>query len=331
MKKILIVTDNLLTQINGVTTTFKNIENHAFNDGYTIEYLSPELFPHIPAPRYPEVKLSLPHNIKKYIKNINPDYIHIATEGPLGLAARNYCNKHKIKYNTSYHTKFPDFIKKIYFVPKGITYGYLRWFHKKSSVVLTTTDAMVNDLSKHKFRNNLATWTRGVNRETLHPSIEYTHTNKTPIVLYVGRVSKEKNLQALCKLENLYDIRIVGDGPARIKLEKKYRKVKFLGYKTGVDLANCYAEADVFCFPSKADTFGIVMIEAMSMGTPVAAYPVTGPLEVIESGVTGYMSNNLSSSIVDCLLLDRKTIIERANKWTWSESWDVFKNNLVSK
>jgi glycosyltransferase involved in cell wall biosynthesis len=329
MKKILILTDNEQHQINGVAITFKNIETHAVADGYDIVYLDPGQFYHINCPGYPEVKLSLPWRIGQKIKKLEPDYIHIATEGPIGLAGRCWLDRKGWRYNTSYHTKFPEFLKKIYGIPENWTYRYVRWFHKHSGKVLTTTKSMVDELKKHDFSGEIIPWTRGVDRELLKPNIYFPHNNNPPIVLYAGRVSKEKNLDALCLLSHHYNVKIVGDGPYRKHLQEKYPGVEFVGYKYGSDLANYYSMADVFCFPSMVDTFGIVIIEALSVGTPVAAYPVQGPMDILEQGKTGYMHENLAIAIENCLELDRALIKEHSKMWSWSNCWNIFKNNLV--
>ena len=327
-KKILVITDNVPDQINGVVVTFKSMEEHALLDGYTIVYLTPLQFIHFNCPGYSEVKLAIPWNIGKKIEEISPDYIHIATEGPIGLFARLYLDKRGYRYNTSYHTKFPEFLKTIYGVPMSMTWGYLRWFHKHSGKLLVNTRSMKKLLEEKDFTGPMVTWTRGVDREKLKPTKMYDYGER-PIVLYVGRVSKEKNLDALCEMQDTYNIEIVGDGPYRKKLEEKYPKVRFLGYQQGSELANSYARADVFCFPSKSDTFGIVMIEAMSLGTPVAAYPVDGPLDVIDE-FTGHMDNNLHKAIMVCLEMDRKLVKQASTVWTWEKCWTIFKNNLVN-
>jgi glycosyltransferase involved in cell wall biosynthesis len=329
-KKILIVTDNLPDQVNGVVTTFKNIEIQAKKDGYDIEYINPSMFPHISIPRYPEVKFSWPF-VGKYIKKINPNHIHIATEGPLGLATRIYCDRRGMKYNTSYHTKLPEYIKTIYGIPESLTYRYVRWFHKHSGRVLTTTNTMVRDLVAHGFRTDIKAWTRGVDRDTLKPTIEHksAYIGLRPIVLYVGRVSKEKNLDVLCELQDKYNIEIVGGGPYLEHLKKTYSRVKFLGYQKGSELADSYARADVFAFPSKTDTFGIVIIEALSIGTPVAAFPVPGPIDILEQGLTGHMSDDLSRSIDICYKLDRDRVKTASMKWTWETCWEIFRDSLM--
>lgn len=331
-KRILIVSDNLFDQVNGVVTTFNNIKKQAELHGYDIDIINPSHFKYIDAPRYPEVKLSRTSGINKMIDTLNPDYIHICTEGPIGLAARGYCRKRKFNYNTSYHTKFPEFIKKIYGIPKWITYAYVRWFHKDSTVVLTTTQTMVDELKEHKFRPNIIPWTRGVDRDLLQPTSHKVDSDKT-VLLYVGRVSKEKSLDDLCVLSNneKYHVQIVGDGPYRKRLEKKYPLVEFIGYKSGSELADYYVDADVFVFPSAADTFGIVIIEAMSLGCPVAAYPVPGPIDIIEQGRNGVMDLDLETAIEECLKLDRHRVYISSFRWTWENCWEIFKDNLVPK
>jgi glycosyltransferase involved in cell wall biosynthesis len=331
MKRILIITDNIPDQVNGVVTTFNNLERMAQAQGYKMYFLTPLVFKHFSTPGYTEVKLSIPLGIGEKIEFINPDYIHIATEGPLGVAARLYCDKRGYRYNTSYHTRFPEYLKKHYYIPLWLTYAFVRWFHKHSGKVLTTTDTMVKELYDRKFNGNIISWSRGVDREYLTPNEEYTHNNNIPIVLYVGRVSKEKNLDSLCKLENNYNIIIVGDGPARKRLQSIYTKVNFTGYKKGTELANYYSQADVFCFPSKTDTFGIVMIEAISLGTPVAGYPVPGPLDVVTPFINGHLSNELGFSIKQCLKLNRDKVKESSRHWTWAQCWNIFEKNLVNK
>lgn len=326
-KKILIITDNLPEQINGVVTTFKNIETHAILDGYSILYLDPRQFLHFSCPGYPEVKLSLPWQIGKKIEEMAPDYIHIATEGPIGLFARFYLDKRGYRYNTSYHTKFPEFLNQIYKVPENITWSYLRWFHKHSGIVLTNTSTMVKELHKRGFFGPVKSWTRGVDRNTLVPT-KKRNKNEPPIVLYVGRVSKEKDIEKVCELQHKYKVVIVGDGPHRKTLESNYTNVQFVGYQTGSELANWYHIADVLAFPSKVDTFGLVIIEAMSLGTPVAAYPVPGPIDIIEPE-TGTMHDDLELAIERCLYLNRELVQEKSKKWDWENCWKTFKNNLV--
>jgi glycosyltransferase involved in cell wall biosynthesis len=326
-KTILIITDNLPEQINGVVTTYKNIEEMAILDGYRILYLDPRKFLHFSCPGYPEVKLSVPWRIGQKIEEMAPDYIHIATEGPIGLCARLYLDKRGYRYNTAYHTKFPEFLNKMYKIPVSWTYWYVRWFHKHSGKVMTTTKNMVEDL-KHKGFDNTIPWTRGVDRKNLQPSVKKT-LNRDTVLLSVGRISKEKGLDDLIPLQWEFDIIIVGDGPYREELQSKMRNAQFVGYKSGNELADYYQQADVFLFPSKTDTFGLVMIEAMSLGTPVAAYPVRGPLDVIEPNVTGIMNDNLYLAVKDALELDRAKVKKASQVWTWEACWCIFKANLI--
>lgn len=327
----MIVTDNLPDQINGVVTTFKNLAKEAASDGFDLVYLDPRQFPHCGALGYPEVKISWPRQIGPKIQALDPDYVHIATEGPIGLATRLWLDRHGYSYNTSYHTRFPEFLKKLYGVPESWSWRYLRWFHKHSGRVLTTTTSMVQELQQHGFNGDIRAWTRGVDTTVLRPTM--SRTERSPHdrvrVLYVGRVSVEKNLDALCELEDRYDIAIVGNGPYLPTLKKRYPGVNFVGYRTGAELANWYVWADVFCFPSRLDTFGIVMIESMSQGTPVAAYPVSGPLDVVMPGITGYLDNTLSESIDRCIGLDRSRVQQQGLEWTWQRCWHIFRDNLV--
>lgn len=328
-KTILIVTDNTSDQINGVVTTFNHIKKHAELNGYRYESITPGLFKSFSAIGYPEVKLSIPYKIGKYIIDINPDYVHIATEGPLGLAARLWLDHKGYKYNTSYHTKFPEFLNKLYHVPQGLTYSYLRWFHKHSGKVLVNTDTMVRELKEHKFKQNLVTWTRGASPVLFNPGQRH-RSNDKKILLSVGRVSKEKNLDAFCSLNIPNTVKIlVGDGPYLNTLREKYLDVNFVGMKTGDELAKYYANADVFVFTSKADTFGIVMIESICCGTPVAGYPVSGPIDIVQPSRNGYISENLEEAVKKCLDLDREVVYNSSKKWTWENCWKIFENNLI--
>ena len=328
-KTILIVTDNLPNQINGVVTTYKNIEACAIVDGYNVVYIDPGRYGYVDCPMYNEVKITYPRKIGKTIKEINPDHIHIATEGPLGLSARKYLTKLGIRYNTAYHTKFPEGIKKLLGVPEAITWAYVRWFHKHAGKVLTTTDTMVKDLQSHGFDGEIISWTRGVDRDIFNTSYRYREDDKK-ILLCVSRVSKEKNLGEFFKLQfpNCRKI-MVGDGPMRKIYEEQYPDVEFVGFKTGVELASYYANADVFVFPSRWETFGIVMIESMACGTPVAAYPADGPLDVIDDGITGFMDNSLEIAVHRCLGLNRDIVEEGSQRWSWSNAWQIFKQHLV--
>ena len=329
-KTILIITDNLPDQINGVVTTYKNIEVCAIRDGYIIVVLDPGWFSYIDCPGYNEVKIAYPRNLGKKIEEINPDYIHIATEGPLGMWARAYLSLGSIRHNTAYHTKFPEGLKKLFGIPECVTWRFVRWFHKHSGKVLTTTDSMVKELKAHGFTGPVISWTRGVDRNIFSPSLREELPSK--YLLCVSRVSKEKNLEAFFELEYPgYQKIMVGDGPMLETYKKQYPTVMFTGFKTGIDLARYYANAEVFVFPSRWETFGIVMIEAMACGTPVAAYPCQGPEDVIDEGITGCMNNELKQAVSDALMLNRQKVWEGSSRWSWDKAWEIFRDNLVEK
>jgi len=327
-KKILIITDNLPEQINGVVTTYKNIETCAVRDGYNVVVLDPGWFSYIDCPGYNEVKIAYPRNLGKKIEEISPDYIHIATEGPLGLWARAYLSLASIPHNTAYHTKFPEGLKKLFGIPESITWRFVRWFHKHSGKVLTTTDTMVKELQDHGFDGDIISWTRGVDRDIFYPG--KPSNGIRPVLVCVSRVSKEKNLEAFFELEYTGARKImVGDGPMLEKYKKQYTSVEFVGFKTGKDLADYYRMANVFVFPSQWETFGIVMIEAMACGTPVAAFPCQGPEDVIDEGITGCMNDDLKQAVKDALMLDRNQVWTGSQRWTWEKAWYIFRDNLI--
>lgn len=332
MKKILVITDNIIGQINGVATTFENLAKQAEKDDYEIVFLTPSDFPHFSAPSYPEVKIAIPLRMSKKIDKIDPDYIHIATEGPLGITGRFYSKSRKYNYSTSYHTKFPEFLHKMHRIPTSWTYAFLRWFHKDSYKVLTTTKTMVKELQEHGFVGDIIPWTRGVDREIFSPDITKKTNRENPLLVCVSRVSKEKGIDDFCKLPypNAKKV-VVGSGPYLDDLRKKYPDVEFVGAKRGQDLAKYYQKADCFVFPSKSDTFGIVIIESLACGTPVACYPVSGPIDIIENGVSGYMYDDLHSAVESCLRLDRNRVFEASKTWSWENCWQIFKNSLVAK
>jgi glycosyltransferase involved in cell wall biosynthesis len=322
-KNILIVTDNLPNQVNGVVTTFTNVEKNLVSNGFNVSYLDPRSFKHFDCPGYSEVKLSFPWKIGEKISKMNADYVHIATEGPIGLFARFYCNKHKIPYNTSYHTRFPEFLKEIYGISEKFTYSYLKWFHRDSKKVLVPTKWMKRKLEERGFEK-LQVWTRGVDNETFNPG---RRINPKDYIVCVSRVSKEKGLDDFCQLSG--NKVLIGDGPYLNELKKKYPDVLFLGIKRGIELAEWVANADVFVFPSKADTFGVVILEAIACGTPVAAYIQPGPLEVIVNGINGYHSDDLKTNVSLCYSIDRKNVYDSSKVWTWKNSTQQFLNALV--
>lgn len=331
MKKILIITDNLPSQINGVVTTYKNIEPLAIRDGYCVDYLHPGQFNYVNCPRYNEIKLAwvTPKIIGQEIKKKAPNYVHVATEGPLGFCARiTLSNKHHC-YTTAYHTKFPEAVKKIIGIPESVTWPAIRWFHANSDTVLTTTPSMVEQLRSKGFKNLVKPWTRGVDRDLFKP-INKKPNIKNPILVCVSRVSLEKNLEHFFRLEISGAKKImVGDGPMLEHYKKKFPTVNFVGSKQGQELASYYQTADCFVFPSKWDTFGLVQIEAMACGTPVAAFPVQGPLDVIDQNVTGIMSEDLTEAVNLALTLDRNSVYEESKYWSWEAAWQIFRDSLT--
>jgi len=282
-------------------------------------------------PFYPEIKLS--YNVtQKYIDKIVrenlPCYIHIATEGPVGYAMRKYCLKNKLSFTTSYHTNFPEFIKESTGLPCWMTAWYFRIFHKPSSCVMVPTISMITRLRKYKFTNKIKIWNRGVDKEMFYPMQRIE--NKIPIALFVGRMSQEKNIEDFLKLKVPCKKYLVGDGPLKIKLEKQYPEAKFLGYLHGKKLAECYSAADVFVFPSKADTFGLVLLEALACGTPVAAYPVTGPIDVLgKATLVSCLNNDLDIAVETALKLNRKDCQIFAKNFSWSKCTKQFLSNLI--
>jgi glycosyltransferase involved in cell wall biosynthesis len=329
-KTILIVTDNLPEQINGVVTTYKNIEAMAIRDNYRVVYLDPGRFRYVDCPGYNEVKIAFPRKVGQILEEIAPDHIHIATEGPVGLRVRQYLDKHNIRYNTAYHTRFPEGLRKLFGIPEAITWPLIRWFHKHSGKVLTTTDTMVRELRDHGFDGDIVPWTRGVDRSVFRPDLRVERTTTKKTLVCVARVSKEKNLEDFFELDYVDGHKImVGDGPMLETYKKQYPDVEFVGFKTGQELAEYYANADAFVFPSRWETFGIVMIEAMACGTPVAAYPCPGPQDVIDEGITGCMNHNLKQAVEDALMLNRTQVWHGSQRWSWERAWEIFRDNLV--
>jgi len=292
MKKVLLVTDTWAPQVNGVVTTWKNLIINSKKQGIIFEVIHPFLFKSFAWPFYKEIRLPIVSykTIEKNIDKINPDFIHVATEGILGWHTRKYCLKNNLTFTTSYHTKFPEFLNSLYGIPKRMTFNVIKRFHSTSSNILVNTPTMKKDLSLKGFQN-LIEWTRGIDKGLFKPSFsknlrkEIDPLGNKKIILYVGRVSKEKNINSFCEISNntnKYQFVIVGDGPLKTKLEKKFPKVIFAGYKFGEELSRYYSTADCCVFPSLNDTFGNTIIESMACGTPVAAYPVNGPVDIIK-------------------------------------------------
>lgn len=327
---ILIVSDAWKPQVNGVVTTLINLKNELDSRGHKAVIFSHNFCTRkYKMPFYPEVDLGFPseHVIKQFVCNW-ADAVHIATpEGTVGRSVLKFCDKRHIPYTTGYHTKWPEFIKaKFPWMSRRLVYAYMRNLHKNSRAVLVPTDTVYNELKLKHFKN-LKIWSRGVNRDLFNTEHRCKLHCGRPLLLCVSRVSKEKNLDEFCKLEwrGRHTKMLVGDGPYLEELKQKYGDdVIFTGTLHGDELAHAYACADVFVFPSRTDTFGVVMIEAMATGTPVAAYPVTGPVDVVEQGATGYLDESLALAVKKCLDLDRTTVEKHSQKWTWESCADQF-------
>lgn len=328
---MLIVTDTF-HQVNGVSTTYKNLKKVAKSKQIPLKIIHPGLFKWMPMPFYPEIQLSLqPIQLWRLLNRFNPHQIHIATEGMMGLVARSWCKWHKKPFTTAYHTRFPEYLRVMFRMPLSLSYWYMRQFHAPAKVTFVTTESVKKELNSRGF-DHLVTWTRGVSKQLISQRANFNNKptdHPTLRVLNVGRVSREKNLDSLCALQDSFEITIVGDGPYLAELKEKYQHVQFLGYKFGQELADIYANNDVFAFPSLTDTFGIVMIEAMCNGLPVAGHNVPGPKDVIEHGITGIINDNLYAGILDCQPLNRQAIQANAiKKWSWNRCFDIFQRHF---
>ena len=320
--RFVLVTDAWAPQVNGVVRTWQHVTKEMAKLGHDPHVIHPGLFKTIGAPRYPEIRLSvLPRRrVFKMLDSLNPDAIHIATEGPLGSAARKYCVKNNIAFTTSYHTQFPHYLRQYFGIPKSLSYKFIRYFHGKAKHTLVPTRQVGKELNNNGL-NNIVVWSRGVDTELFKPDYPVPDGIKDlpkPIFVYAGRVAIEKNIEAFLKLDLPGTKLVIGDGPPKESLEKQYPDATFVGYKFGEELAAHYAAGDVFVFPSKTDTFGVVMLEANASGLPVAAYPVTGPIDVVQQGQTGYVYKDLQQAALDALELDKKPCIAFANRNSWA-------------
>ena len=330
-RRIVIVTDAWRPQINGVVRTLESVGKVLREWGHGVDYLTPESFWTVPVPTYPEIRLSLASRRAVFhrLAHSRAHHIHIATEGPLGLLARQYCIERGKGFSTSFHTRFPEYVSARLPVPQDWSYGYLRWFHEPAGNTLVPTPSLRDDLVKRGFRH-LRLWGRGVDMERFQPgrSAVFAHL-PGPRLLYVGRVSTEKNVEAFLALDVPGTKIVVGDGPDRARLEKLYPDVVFCGYRHGEALVEAYQGADVLVFPSRTDTFGNVMTEALACGTPVAAYPVTGPKDVITDARAGALHDDLEVAVRRALMLDRRDASNHAQFFTWAASGKQFLDGLV--
>lgn len=330
--KLLIVTDAWHPQVNGVVRTLTRMVEGLKSAGWEVEVLGPSGLT-LPCPAYPEIRLTLEptFQLRKVLQRFQPNQIHIATEGPLGLAARRICVNSRLPFTTSFHTRFPEYLKMRYGIPRRCTYAYLRWFHSRADRVLAPSPSICLELNLRRFKK-VELWTRGVDTELFHPDKRKRLEYEGPIQLYVGRIAVEKNIEAFLRLKTPGTKVVVGDGPARKELERKFPDAVFLGTQTGERLAEIYASANVFVFPSLTDTFGLVLLEAMASGLPIAAFNVCGPKDVIADQKTGVLAQpgELAEAIQKALTLNPADCRAQALRNSWQSSIDQFRDSLVT-
>lgn len=327
--KIMIVTDAWEPQVNGVVRTLKNTRAELEAMGHQVEYLTPLEFTTVPCPTYPDIRLSLMpgRRVRELLDRFNPDALHLATEGPLGIAARRWAVKRGHPFTTAYHTRFPEYVHARTRIPLAWTYGYLRWFHGLSQAILAPTPVVKRDLEKWGFAN-VRVWSRGVDHQIFHPREVNRLQTKPPIFLYVGRVAVEKNIEAFLELDLPGSKWVAGEGPALERLQRRFPDVNYLGVLNQQELAEVYCSADVFVFPSKTDTFGLVLLEALACGLPVAAYPVTGPLDVIGDSKAGALHDDLRTACLNALELKREDAVAHAQRFSWRSATEQFVSYL---
>ncbi len=328
--RIAIVTDAWTPQVNGVVTTLHRTVGALEHAAHVVRVLSPDAFRTIRCPTYPEIRLALWPRAKlaAALDEFAPDAVHIATEGPLGAAARRHCAAAGLAFTTSYHTQFPQYLRRRAPIPEAWSYAYLRRHHGAARRTLVATEHMRRDLLDHGFAN-VVIWSRGVDAELFKPCGRDAIAAPRPIWIYAGRLAVEKNLEAFLRLDLPGTKVVVGDGPGREALERRYPAARFVGYRFGTDLAAQLSAADVFVFPSRTDTFGLVMLEAMACGTPVAAFPVTGPIDVVTPGVDGVLDDDLRAAALAALTLDRGACRRSALGRTWARASAQFFGHLV--
>ncbi len=303
--KILIVTDAWHPQVNGVVRTLEVLGEDLLALGHDVRFATPQTRFTLPMPTYPEIRLAVfPRaRLEKEIRDFAPDAVHIATEGTLGLCARAICIKHGIAFSTSFHTRFPEYVKaRMPLVPLGLVYGWLRWFHGPATAMMVATESLKREMASHGFRN-LRIWSRGVDVAHFHPIADAVLPYPGPIWLTVGRVAVEKNIEAFLALDLPGTKLVVGDGPAKPALMAKYPQAVFAGALSGEALVRAYSAASVFVFPSRTDTFGLVLLEALACGLPVAAYPVAGPLDVVGGSPVAALDEDLGAACAKALAI----------------------------
>jgi glycosyltransferase involved in cell wall biosynthesis len=328
--RILIATDAWSPQINGVVVTLRNTIACLEKWGHEVRVVSPEGLRTIPMPTYPEIPLALLPGAKvaECMGDFDPDAIHISTEGPIGSAARRYCMRKGLRFTTAYHTCFPEYVKPRFGIPLAWTYAWMRHFHSPSSAVLVGTDAIRLLLEQRRFER-VVEWSRGVDLDLYRPGPGRFTEFPRPVFTYVGRLAVEKDIPAFLRLDLPGTKLVVGDGPERAKLQRDFPRAVFVGAKTGPDLASHYQRSDVFVFPSRTDTFGLVLLEAMACGTPVAALPVRGPIDVVRDASAGILNEDLRMAAMAALGLDRSSVRRYAEKYSWDRSTRQFLACLV--
>jgi glycosyltransferase involved in cell wall biosynthesis len=326
--RILVATDAWRPQINGVVSTLERMTKAAGEFGAKFEFVTPQGMWTAPMPTYPDIRVALasPRQIRRSIEESAPDHIHIATEGPIGWLTRRYCLKNRRLFTTSFHTRYPEYVFARFAVPQGLTYAGLRYFHSAAAAVMAPTPTIAAELTRRGFKG-VRLWTRGVDHTLFHPRCNRVLDLPRPIFLSVGRLAVEKNLEALLELDLPGSTVVVGDGPELSRLQRRFPQAHFLGAMHGEALARVYASADVFVFPSRTDTFGIVIIEALASGLPVAAFPVPGPIDVVgpEAGV---LSEDLRGACLKALMIPREAAREYSLRFTWRESARQFLDNV---
>ncbi|MCG6967555.1 MAG: glycosyltransferase family 1 protein [Chromatiaceae bacterium] len=327
--KLLLATDAWQPQVNGVVRTLGKMVDGLRAMGHQVEVVATGDYPSVPLPSYAEIEVSVwLRGLGERIRAFDPDAVHIATEGPIGLYVRRYCLRQGYTFTTSFHTRFPEYIRDRLPIPLSVTYPPIRRFHKPAFRTLVPTPALKADLETRGFEH-LEVWGRGVDTAMFTPDRRVPQDLPRPIHLNVGRIAPEKNLHAFLELDLPGTRVVVGDGPRLAQLKKQYPDVVFPGFKHGTELAAWYASADVFVFPSLTDTFGLVMLESLACGTPVAAFPVTGPLDVIDNGVTGILDDDLGSAIAGALDLDRDVCRNAALSRDWASITHQFLQALM--
>ena len=328
IRKLALITDAWTPQVNGVVTTLTQMVRELEHKGVIVEVFQPNDYKSFPMPTYPEIPIVWSaKDLERRLLDFAPDAIHIATEGGLGWRARRICLKHKLPFTTGYHTKYPEYIRKRFPVPERWIYALLRRFHNKGEMTYVPSDSTLKALKNQGF-NALTVVSRGVDTDTFNPSRRVEMDFPKPIYLSVGRIAPEKNLEAFLDLDLPGTKVVVGRGPSLEALPTRYPDAIFVGAKFGEALATYYASADVFVFPSLTDTYGVVNIEAIACGLPVAAFPVSGPKDIITQGVNGWMDDDLKIAIERCLTLDRSQIADSIGGLTWDQATEQFLSHL---